>query len=75
MLKAKMSQTINAGSFVTENGVEVQVASMYASLDDEGNRNDNCTIINQELYIKHLEAVEADISKFRAMASALKNSN
>ena len=73
MLKSKKSQTINAGSYVTENGVEVQVASMYASLDDSGNRSENCTIINQELYAKYHDDVEADISAFKEMASALEN--
>lgn len=71
MLKSKTARTINAGSFVTENGTEVQVASMYASLDDAGNRTENCTIINQELYSLHHDDVEADIAEFKAMAAAL----
>lgn len=73
MLNVKKSQTINASSFVNENGVDIQVASMYASLDDNGNRNESCTIINQELYEKYHDDVEADITEFKAMASALKN--
>lgn len=73
MLETKKSQIINASSFVTENGVKAQVASMYASLDDSGNRNESCTIINQELYSKHYDDVEADIEEFKSMASELKN--
>ena len=73
MLKAKTSQTINGGSFITENGVEMQVASMYATLDDSGNRSENCTIINQELYAQYHDEVESDIAAFKEMASELKN--
>lgn len=73
MLETKKSQIINASSFVTENGVKINVASMYASLDDNGNRNESCTIINQELYEKYHDDVEADIAEFKAMASELKN--
>lgn len=73
MLETKKSQIINATSSVMENGVKVNVASMYASLDDSGNRNENCAIINQELYSKNYATVEADIAEFKKMASEMKN--
>ena len=73
MLRTKKSQTINAGAFAVKDGAEVQVASMYASLDEEGNRTENCTIMNKELYVLYRDEVEAEIAEFRAMASALTN--
>lgn len=73
MLETKKSQIINATSSVMESGVKVNVASMYASLDDNGNRNESCTIINQELYEKYHDDVEADIAAFKTMAIDLKN--
>lgn len=71
MLNAKKTQTINGISYFIENGVKVQVASMYAALDDAGNRSENYTIINQDLYNKYYADVEADITEFKKMVETL----
>lgn len=73
MLKATKSQTINGGSYITENEVEVQIASMYASLDNRGNRSESVQILNQALYEANTEDVEADIAEFKRMANDLTN--
>lgn len=73
MLKTTKSQTINGGSYITENEVEVQIASMYASLDNKGNRSESVQILNQALYEAHTEDVEADIAEFKKMTSNLAN--
>lgn len=73
MLKITKSQTINGGSYVTENEVQTQVASMYASLDSKGNRSENVSILNQTLYETNKETVEADIAAFREMTNNLSN--
>lgn len=73
MLKTTQSQIINGGSWITQNGTEVQIASVYASLDSKGNRNENVSILNQNLYETNKETVESDIAAFREMASGLSN--
>lgn len=66
MLKATKSISLNGYSVIEENGVEIQVAYMSATISTDGNNNANTNknILNQEVYSKHRAEVRGDISAF-----------
>lgn len=75
MLKSTKSKTINAIAYIIENDMEIQVASMYASIDNKGNRSETVSILDQsqKIYEQNKDEVEADIAEFRRMANNLAN--
>lgn len=73
MLSYTKSNVLNGVSSITENGTTTQVASLYASLDDKGNRNENVSILNQTLYEQNKTEIEEDIKELKKMANELKS--
>ena len=65
MLKTTTSKNFNGTSIVDDGEMKgVIVASMYASISDDGNININKTITNKEVYNRHKEEVQKDLRDF-----------
>lgn len=66
MLRSNKSITLTGYSVINENGVEVQVAYMAATISTDGSQNQNTSksILNQEVYSKHRVEVREDINAF-----------
>lgn len=65
MLKTTTSKNLNGTSIVDDGEMKgVIVASMYASISEDGNININKTITNKEVYNRHKEEVQKDLRDF-----------
>lgn len=65
MLKTTTSKNFNGTSIVDDGEMKgVIVASMYASISEDGNININKTITNKEVYNRHKEEVQKDLQDF-----------
>lgn len=65
MLKTTTSKNFNGTSIVDDGEMKgVIVASMYASISEDGNININKTITNKEVYNRHKEEVQKDLMDF-----------
>lgn len=65
MLTIRKSITINATSKIcTEDGMEMPVVSMTASIPEVGNVTSASSILNQELYDTNKIQCRADIDEF-----------
>lgn len=65
MLKTTTSKNLNGTSIVDDGEMKgVIVASMYASISEDGNININKTITNKEVYNRHKEEVQKDLLDF-----------
>ena len=65
MLKTTTSKNFNGTSIVDDGEMKgVIVASMYASISEDGNININKTITNKEVYNRHKEEVQKDLLDF-----------
>ena len=65
MLKTTTSKNFNETSTVDDGEMKgVIVASMYASISEDGNININKTITNKEVYNRHKEEVQKDLRDF-----------
>lgn len=65
MLKTTTSKNFNGTSIVDDGDMKgVIVASMYASISEDGNININKTITNKEVYNRHKEEVQKDLRDF-----------
>lgn len=64
MLKTNKTTTIN-GNSVTADGQHI--ASMYYSIDGNGNVNSNTNIVNTELYEQNKDTVRADVDEFTTL--------
>lgn len=65
MLKTTTSKNLNGTSTVDDGEMKgVIVASMYASISEDGNININKTITNKEVYNRHKEEVQKDLQDF-----------
>ena len=65
MLKTTTSKNFNGTSIVDDGEMKgVIVASMYASISEDGNININKTITNKEVYNRHKEEVQKDLRDF-----------
>ena len=65
MLKTTTSKNLNGTSIVDDGEMKgVIVASMYASISEDGNININKTITNKEVYNHHKEEVQKDLRDF-----------
>ena len=65
MLKTTTSKNFNGTSIVDDGEMKgVIVASMYASISEDGNININKTITNKEEYNRHKEEVQKDLRDF-----------
>ena len=65
MLKTTTSKNFNGTSIVDDGEMKgVIVASMYASISEDGNININKTITNKEVYNRHKEEVHKDLRDF-----------
>ena len=65
MLKTTTSKNLNGTSIVDDGEMKgVTVASMYASISEDGNININKTITNKEVYNRHKEEVQKDLRDF-----------
>ena len=65
MLKTTTSKNLNGTSIVDDGEMKgVIVASMYASISEDGNININKTITNKEVYNRHKEEVQKDLHDF-----------
>ena len=71
MLQTRKQITLNGSSVISENGTEVMIASMFASLSENGKFNNNTTIVDNEKYAEYAEKVDADIIAFNAEAMKL----
>ena len=65
MLKTTTSKNFNGTSIIDDGEMKgVIVASMYASISEDGNININKTITNKEVYNRHKEEVQKDLMDF-----------
>lgn len=65
MLKTTTSKNFNGTSAVDDGEMKgIIVASMYASISEDGNININKTITNKEVYNRHKEEVQKDLRDF-----------
>lgn len=65
MLKTTTSKNFNGTSIIDDGEMKgVIVASMYASISEDGNININKTITNKEVYNRHKEEVQKDLRDF-----------
>ena len=65
MLKTTTSKNLNGTSIVDDGEMKgAIVASMYASISEDGNININKTITNKEVYNRHKEEVQKDLRDF-----------
>ena len=65
MLKTTTSKNFNGTSIIDDGEMKgVIVASMYASISEDGNININKTITNKEVYNSHKEEVQKDLRDF-----------
>ena len=65
MLQTTTSKNLNGTSIVDDGEMKgVIVASMYASISEDGNININKTITNKEVYNRHKEEVQKDLRDF-----------
>ena len=65
MLKTTTSKNFNGTSIIDDGEMKgVIVASMYASISEDGNININKTITNKEVYNRHKEEVQKDLLDF-----------
>ena len=65
MLKTTTSKNFNGTSIIDDGEMKgVIVASMYASISEDGNININKTITNKEVYNCHKEEVQKDLRDF-----------
>ena len=65
MLKTTTSKNFNGTSIIDDGEMKgVIVASMYASISEDGNININKTITNKEVYNRHKEEVQKDLQDF-----------
>ena len=65
MLRTTTSKNFNGTSIVDDGEMKgVIVASMYASISEDGNININKTITNKEVYNRHKEEVQKDLRDF-----------
>lgn len=74
MLRTNQIVTINGTSIiVSENGDELSVASMSASIDENGMISTNSNVYNKEAYEEHKEDVVADIQEFNKVVYKVNN--
>lgn len=65
MLKTTTSKNFNGTSTVDDGEMKgVIVASMYATISEDGNININKAITNKEVYNRHKEEVQKDLRDF-----------
>lgn len=68
MLKTGITTNINGTSYVEENGGEaVSIASMSASIDENGKISESTNIFNENEYEKHKNMVQEDINEFHKL--------
>ena len=65
MVRTTTSQSFNGTSMVNDvSGNPIMVASMYATINEEGNVNINKTITNQDVYKKNKTEIQKDFDDF-----------
>lgn len=64
MLRTSVSKTVTGTSLVNSGDVDMVVASMSASIHEDGNVNINKTIVNRDLYNANKEIVRSDMEAF-----------
>lgn len=73
MLKTRKSLTVTGHSVVTVDNVDVMVASMTATISNEGSNNITSTILNKELYQAHKDECRADIDAFTEVVRSVED--
>ena len=73
MLRTSVSKTVTGTSMVKSGDVDVIVASMSASIHEDGNVNINKTIVNRDLYDANKEDVRADMEAFEELVYSMED--
>lgn len=68
MLETRKSTTFTGTSSIEVNGKKMAVASLSASISEEGTPNISKAILNKELYIANKEDVNSDMMEFEDLA-------
>lgn len=71
MLTTRKQITLNGESTILIGEKSTTIATMFASLNENGKLNTNSTIIDSANYMVHSEEVDADIAEFNAEATKL----
>ena len=68
MLETRKSTTFTGTSNIKVDGKNMAVASLSASISEEGTPNISKSILNRELYIANKEEVSNDMMEFEDLA-------
>lgn len=71
MLTTRKTITLNGESTILIGEKNVTIATMFASLNENGKLNTNLTIIDSANYVVYSEEVDADIAEFNVEATKL----
>lgn len=71
MLTTRKQITLNGESTILIGEKSTTIATMFASLNENGKLNTNSTIIDSANYMVYSEEVDADIAEFNAEATKL----
>lgn len=67
MLSTTQYTTYQGLSYITVNGQQVQIASFYGQIGEDGNININKSINNAEMYNTHKDEVDVDFKEFMSI--------